>query len=314
MAKEHIVDIKQAQAFLVSHLGVDVSEIVRLGEGAWSRCFGFAYCGQNLVIRFGKYVSDFQKDQLAHTYAAPDLPIPEVLEIGQFMDGYYAISRRVYGMPLESVSTAQWLALVPAVAAALEAMRMADLSATEGFGGWGADGNAGHSSWSSRLLSVGEDTPDQRGHGWRERLKESPQGEATFEWGFDLLKKTADDVVPRSLLHCDLTNRNVLVNGNQITGVLDWGCSIYGDHLYDLARFEFWASWHHPLDIERLRSVVEQQWAEKGYRPENKKTRLMACYLHIGLEHIAYHAHLGNWKTLLAVAKRMRTLVTDQPA
>ena len=179
MAKEHMVDIQQAQAFLDSHLGVGVSEIVQVGEGAWSRCFGFAYGDQNLVIRFGKYVSDFQKDRLAYKYATPDLPIPEVLEIGQAMDGYYAISRRVYGVPLESVSAEQWLALVPAVVAMLEAMRTADLSGTDGFGGWGEDGNAGHSRWSSRLLSVGDDTPDQRGHGWRQRLAESPQGEAT---------------------------------------------------------------------------------------------------------------------------------------
>ena len=311
MAKAHMVDIQQAQAFLVSHLGVDVSEIVQVGEGAWSRCFGFAYGDQNLVIRFGKYVSDFQKDRLAYKYATPDLPVPEVFEIGQAMDGYYAISRRVYGIPLESVSAEQWLALVPAVVAMLEAMRTADLSDTEGFGGWGEDGHAGHKSWSSRLLSVGDDTPDQRGHGWRERLAESPQGEATFAWGFGLLKKVADDDVPRNLLHCDLDNRNVLVKENQITGVFDWGCSIYGDHLYDLARFEFWAPWHPQLDMEYLRSMVEQRWAKKGYKPENKESRLMACYLHIGLEHLAYHAYLGNWTTLLAIANRMRALVTE---
>lgn len=311
MAKEQMVDIQQAQAFLVNHLGVGVSEIAQVGEGAWSRCFGFAYGDQNLVIRFGKYVSDFQKDRLAHKYATPDLPIPEVLEIGQAMDGYYAISRRVYGVPLESVSAEQWLALVPAVVAMLEAMRTADLSGTEGFGGWGEDENAGHSSWSDRLLSVGDDTPDQRGHGWRERLAESPQGEATFAWGFDLLKKIADDGGPRSLLHCDLDNRNVLVKGNQIAGVFDWGCSIYGDHLYDLARFEFWAPWHPQLDMAYLRLMVEQRWAEKGYEPENKESRLLACHLHIGLEHLAYHAHLGNWTTLLAIAKRMQVLVTE---
>jgi hygromycin-B 4-O-kinase len=312
MAKEHTVDIQQVQAFLVSHLGVEISKVVQVGEGAWSRCFGFSCGGQDLVIRFGKYVSDFQKDQLAYTYATPDLPIPEVLEIGQALDGYYAISRRVYGVPLESVSARQWPALVPAVVAALEAMRMADLSATAGFGGWGADGNAGHSNWSSRLLSVGKDTPEQRGHGWRERLAESPQGEATFEWGFDLLKKVVDDAVPRGLLHCDLTNRNVMVSGGQIAGVLDWGCSVYGDHLYDLARFEFWAPWHPQLNIEYLRSAIEQRWAEEGYRPENKDYRLQASYLHIGLEHLAYHAHLGDWPTLLAIAERMRALVNEQ--
>lgn len=313
MDKEHTVDIQQAQAFLTSHLGVDVPEIVRLGEGAWSRCFGFSFGGQELVIRFGKYASDFQKDQLAHTYTSPDLPIPEVLEIGPALDGYYAISTRVHGIPLESVSAEQWLVLVPAVVAALEAMRTADLSATVGFGGWGADRNAGYNSWSSCLLSVGEDTPSQRTHGWRKRLAESPQGEATFEWGFDLLKEVVDDAVPRGLLHCDLTNRNVMVNEGEITGVLDWGCSIYGDHLYDLARFEFWAPWHPQLNMECLRSAIEQRWVEKGYRPENKASRLIASYLHIGLEHLAYHAHLGNWATLLEIAERMRALVTKNP-
>ena len=314
MAEERIVDLDQAEAFLASHVGVGVSGVIRIGEGAWSRCFGFTHGGQNLVIRFGRYVSDFEKDRMAHAYATPELPIPEVLEIGRVMDGCYAISRRVYGVPLERVSAGEWLGLVPAVVAALEAMRTADLSATEGFGGWGADGNAGYSSWSKRLLAVGEDTPDQRGHGWRERLAESPQGEATFEWGFDLLKQVAGDGVPRSLLHCDLTNRNVLVNGKQISGVLDWGCSVYGDHLYDLALLEFWAPWHLQLDVEPLRSAIEQQWAEKGYRPENEKSRIIACYLHIGLEHIAYNAHLGDWTTLLAVAKRMRALVTQHLA
>ena len=121
MAQEHTVDVKQAQTFLAHHLVTEPLEVVQVGEGAWSQCFGFSWDDQDLVIRFGKYVSDFQKDQLAHRYATPDLPIPEVLEIGPALDGYYAISTRVYGVPLESVSTEQWFALVPAVMAALEA-------------------------------------------------------------------------------------------------------------------------------------------------------------------------------------------------
>lgn len=311
MAQERTVDIEQAQAFLTRHLGTEPSEIVPLGEGAWSQCFGFVCDGQALVIRFGKYVSDFQKDQLAHQYANLDLPIPEVLEIGAALDGYYAISTRVYGVPLESVPAEQWLALVPAIVAALEAMRMADLSATEGFGGWDADGHAANSSWRSRLLEVAEDRPDQRGYGWHETLATSAEGKATFDWGLDLLKQVADDAVPRSLLHCDLTNRNVLVKGDRITGVFDWGCSVYGDHLYDLARFEFWSPWHPQLDMEALRTAIEQRWMERGYSPENKVSRLKACYLHIGLEHLAYHAQLGNWTTLLEIAKRMRALIPE---
>jgi len=311
MALEQLVDIQQAQTFLTQRLGAAPSEVFPLGEGAWSQCFGFGHQDRNLVIRFGKYVDDFQKDQLAHAFASPDLPIPEVLEIGRALDGYFAISTRVYGIPLESVTADQWLALVPAVVAALEAMRTADLSATEGFGGWGTDRRASHKSWRSRLLEVAEDRPDQRGHGWRKALATSEEGQATFDWGLELLKQIADDAVPRSLLHGDLTNRNILVQGEKITGVFDWGCSTYGDHLYDLAWFEFWSPWQPQLNLAALRTVLEQWWTERGYEPKAKATRLKACYLHIGLEHLAYHAQLGNWTTLLEIAKQMRALVPE---
>jgi hygromycin-B 4-O-kinase len=304
------IGIRQAQVFLASYLGNAAVNVSLIGEGAWSRCYGFRRGDEDLVIRFGKYVSDFEKDRRAYGYASPDLPIPQVVDIGQAFDGYYAISTRAYGVPLESLDEAQWLSIVPAVASVLEAMRTTDLSSSSGFGGWGTNGNAPHHSWSSRLLAVNDDTPDQRGHGWRERLAAFPQGEETFAWGFDLLKSVVDDAVPRCLLHCDLVNGNVLVNEGQITGVFDWGCSVYGDHLYDLAWFEFWAPWFPRLDMRYLRSELERRWDEIGYAPEHKEPRLLACYLHIGLEHLSYNAYLGDWSNLSATAKRMRTLIT----
>ncbi len=88
--------------------------------------------------------------------------------------------------------------------------------------------------WRDYLLMAGEDTPAKRTHGWRKRLEKLPEGVAAFEWGYDLLKRVASDDVPRCLVHCDLINRNVLVAGGKINGVFDWGCSIYGDHLYEL--------------------------------------------------------------------------------
>jgi hygromycin-B 4-O-kinase len=126
-----------------------------------------------------------------------------------------------------------------------------------------------------------------------------------------LLKKVANDSVPRCLVHCDLINRNVLVNDDTIAGVFDWGCSLYGDHLYDLAWFEFWAPWYPRLNMQYLRSEIERRWREVGYTPEDKEVRLIACYLHIGLDHLAYNAHLGDWPAVSATAERMRTLVAE---
>jgi hygromycin-B 4-O-kinase len=302
--------IGQARDFLAGYLGAAPAGVALIGEGAWSRCFGFRRGDEELVIRFGRYVDDFYKDQRAATYATPDLPIPPVLAIGQAFDGYFAISRRAHGVPLENLSSTEWLAVVPSIAAALEAMRTADLSATTGFGGWGSDGQAPCASWSAHLLTVGEDTPDRRTHGWRARLANSPVGDAAFTWGFALLQQVVSDAVPRGLLHCDLINRNVLVDDGRLTAVFDWGCSLYGDHLYDLAWFEFWAPWHPQLDMHHLRSELERRWREVGYAPEDKEARLLACYLHIGLDHLAYNAYRGDPSAGAEVAARMRAIVS----
>ena len=234
-----------------------------------------------------------------------------MLAVGPAFDGYYAISQRAYGVPLENLTPGEWLDIVPAVVAVLEAMRMADISATTGFGGWDSDGRGSHTTWSSHLLAVAEHSPDHRTYGWRDRLAAVPEGEEAFAWGLELLEALVSDDVPRCLTHCDLINRNVLAADGRITAVFDWGCSRYGDHLYDLAWFEFWAPWLPHLDVHLLRSALAQHWRAVGYVPVNFERRLMACHLHIGLDHLGYNAFIGDRATLLATVARMRTLVTE---
>jgi hygromycin-B 4-O-kinase len=309
------IDVSQAYSFLVSHFSTEPEDIAQIGEGAWSRAFGFRLGDEALVIRFGHHPADFRKDQLAAAYNTQGLPIPQVLEVGPAWDRYFAISRRAWGVPLESLDSAAWRAVVPSVVAALEALRTADISATAGWGGWGADGRGEAASWSRHLLAVGDLASHERIQGWRGRLLASPAGpvgDAAFAWGLERLEAVASDATPRGLLHCDLINRNVLVHEGRVSASFDWGCSRYGDHLYDLAWFEFWAPWMPQLDIAHLKTELEQKWRAVGYAPQDKQARLAACYLHIGLDHIAYNAHLGDWTTLLDVVARMRALAAEE--
>jgi hygromycin-B 4-O-kinase len=303
------ISTEQARMFLATHFDPAIADVEQIGEGAWSRCFGFRRGSEELAARFGRYVEDFRQDQLAMRYAAPDLPIPQVLAIGRAFDGYYAISTRAYGEPLEQLPPAAWAATVPSLVAALEAIRTADISRTTGFGGWDGDGGTTHASWAAFLLDVDADTPDMRSYGWQAKLAGSPAGAAAFAWGFDRLKQVAPVPAPRCLIHSDLSNRNVLVKDAKITGVFDWGCGLYGDHLYDLAWFEFWAPWHPNLDVPLLRAALEAHWNAIGLALENKAERLQACYLHIGLSHLAYNAHVGDFPTLIETADRMRSLI-----
>ena len=103
-------------------------------------------------------------------------------------------------------------------------------------------------------------------------------------------------------------HRNVLVASDRISGVFDWGCSLYGDHLYEFALFEFWGAWYPKLDIPFLRRALEEAWERAGVAPINSEPRLKACHLAIGLDHIAYKAYLGKWKEAQEVIARMGQL------
>ena len=93
-----------------------------------------------------------------------------------------------------------------------------------GWGGWGSDGVAAESGWRDHLLAIADDAVDERTHGRRERLRDHSDGDACFRWALGLLDSVASDDVPRSVVHCDLINRNVHVVGDTITGIFDWGC------------------------------------------------------------------------------------------
>ena len=63
-----------------------------------------------------------------------------------------------------------------------------------------------------------------------------------------------------------LLNRNVLVagDGSRLVAVFDWGCSAYGDFLYEVAWFTFWAPWHAGLAAIDFRSVMRGHYDATG--------------------------------------------------
>lgn len=302
----------QVHAVLNGELGFRAAGVTRIGAGAWSTCFGFRADDRDLAIRVGKHRDDFDIDNAAARYAAPGLPIPEVLAVGEAFEQHYIISALAPGEPLEQVEP--WEPLIEPVVEMLEQVRNAPIDATTGFGPWAGE-SAGSPSdgetegWRDYLLAVNVDRSDWRTHGWSERLRTSPNGDRSFNRGYRMLEEVASDDVPRCLIHSDLLNRNVHVADGRITGVFDWGCSIYGDHLYDLAWFEFWAPWYPNIDVAALRATLFERWRATAYEPANVDERLRACHLHIGLNHLAYSAFLQTWDGLAEVEAQMRNLI-----
>lgn len=314
MVDPEAVNMDRAAAFLRERFGADVAEVTHLGTGAWSKAFGFRQAADELVIRFGALRLDFDKDQRAARFDAPGLPVPPVREVGEAaatgeigraIGGYYAVSQRLHGTYIDDVDAAQMRSLLPSLFDALDAMRLADISDTCGYGMWDADGSAPFSSWRDYLLAAGVDDPSRRIHGWRDRLAGSATGSAPFEEAYRVLRALAAGLPEdRHLIHSDLLHFNVLVTGNQITGVLDWGCGLYGDVLYDLAWCCYWAPWFPAWAGIDFEAEAVKHYAMIGLDVPAFKERLRACQIHIGLDGQSYQAFVGRWDELAQTAAR----------
>lgn len=278
--------------------------MVAVGVGEWSRAFAYEVDGEEFVIRFGALDEDFRKDALAARFGAPALPIPEVMAIGETKDGYYAISRRAQGRFLDDLDAGELRAALPSLFAAFDAARAADLTGRRGYGLWGDSGDARHESWREALLAVGEDMPGHRTHGWRARLKASATGSEPFDEAWARLEElTRGEQVARSLIHGDLLNRNVLTEGGRISAVLDWGCAMYGDFLYDVAWLCFWQPWYPAWPEIDFAREAEQHYAALSLEVPRFRERLLACQLQIGLDSQAYCAFRERWEMLADVAR-----------
>jgi hygromycin-B 4-O-kinase len=294
--------------FVAGYYGPRATDIRGLGAGEWSRAYTLVLDGREAVIRFGDHVEDFRKDQAMAAHSCAALPVPAVIEIGAAGDGYFAVSERAYGELLDDLDGDGMRAALPGLLAALDALRAIDTSGTEGYGLWAPDGTGPAASWAQALLAISQETA--RVPGWRAALAASPVGTRPFDRAYARLRELAEDLPEeRHIVHGDLVNHNVLVQGPRITAVIDWGNALYGDWLYDPAWLTFWWPWFPQWRDIDITAVLETHWDQHGGLPPGLHHRLHACLVHIGLDAMAYNAYRGRWDDLARTASQVSQLI-----
>ncbi|HET9808923.1 MAG TPA: aminoglycoside phosphotransferase family protein [Candidatus Limnocylindria bacterium] len=278
-------------------------EVIRPGE--WSVAYSVKTADADLVARFSEYDEDFEKDAYAARYSSTALPIPPILQWGPALDGFYAVAPRMNGEHIDGLDEPRMRRVLPSLFAALDAMREVDLQAASGFGGWRADGRTSHPSWREWLLRFVDEPATRGAPGWRELLRDSPTEFRSFEEGYLRLVELAEPCPEvRHLFHDDLINRNVLVDDDRISAVLDWGSSKYGDFLFDIANLVFYTPWFPQWRNIDFAAEALAHYKSIGLAVPNFAERLRCYTLRIALDGIAYSAFRKRWGEVELRARR----------
>jgi aminoglycoside phosphotransferase (APT) family kinase protein len=247
------------------HGGAPVRDLEPLTGGYWSSAWAYDVGDDRLVARFGEMKDGFEADRDAMAYASADLPVPDVLDVGDApWGGAYAISRRFTGRFLEDMGPE----VAPALAGLLAALRAVPPDDTA-------------PSWRDDLLErLVVDQPP----GWREKLRAHPESDAAFERAAERLRSLIPSLPERrDLIHGDLLHKNVLVSddGARVNAVFSWKCSVRGDHLYDTAWCTFWGDLAHP----GIGAAVDRTMAD-----DEERYRHHVYELHIAATHLGWYA------------------------
>ena len=90
----------------------------------------------------------------------------------------------------------------------------------------------------------------------------------------------------------------------RVSAIFDWGNSLVGDWLCDVAWLAFFAPWHPGLRALDVVREARERGGAAGLDLAGFDERLQACWLHIGLDGQRYSASIGSWADLESTARR----------
>jgi aminoglycoside phosphotransferase (APT) family kinase protein len=309
---------EEVAAFLAHHSGGAVSDLEPLTGGAWSSAWGYRAGGEELVVRFGRERSWYEADRMAMAFDGPDLPVPQVREVGTTPNGLaYAISVRHPGQFLEDTPLECAEAVAPTLTRLLVSLYR--VPAAPGTPVMWHPAGAPARSWRELVLARLEDDPGGRAHGWRAALAADPKLAALSSAVRDRVR-TLVEACPerRDLIHGDLLHGNVLVSPDRrrVHAVLSWKCSLRGDFLYDAAWCSVWGPVFYPgiAALDPLSGLLQDPDLRADPSALVDAAVRHHCYeLQLGLTHLGWNLHTWNEIHLTATAKLLADLLERGP-
>ena len=288
----------EVAAFLMQRTGESPRDLEPLAGGAWSSAWAFRAGAEELVVRFGRDRSWYEADRRAAAFNGPDLPVPQVREVGTTSTGLaYAISVRHHGRFLEHAPTEQADAVAPTLTRLLVALSRVRASPTTPVM-WHPAG-APAPNWRQLVLTRLVDDPANRVHGWRAAMDADPKLARLAAAVCDRVRALIDACPERrDLIHGDLLHGNVLLSTDlrRVEAVISWKCSLRGDFLYDAAWCSVWGPVFYPViaATDPLSDLLRDPSLQRDDTALTDAAVRHHCYeLQIAFTHLGWS--LGTW-------------------
>ena len=267
-----------------------VKTLVPLKGGEWSAAYKYSAGGNDFVIRLSHTAENFHRDKIAARWSSPKLPVPQIMKISRYQNHHYAIAPFYNGEPFEMLSADDLEQTIPDFLSMLSVLQSVSLDSMEGYGTITPEGKGAFRSWCSALLDVINDRPDSLTHGWKKKLAEYPEAHRKYSGFYERLTELVHFCPePKHPIHSDLLYQNLLVYNHRINAVLDWGCAMIGDPLYDIAIFAFFEPWYPAFTqtnlVQRMKESFLIQSSDNALYLDQ---RIAAYQIHLTLGNIAY--------------------------
>src|SRR3989338_3316461 len=311
MTQKTNISIQDTTQFLQDTFASEITELTLLSGGEWSQAYSFVHENKKYVLRWCNASQTFERDAVASSFSCKAMPVPKITDTGTKFDKFFAISEFAQGDFIETLNSTALENTLHALFDLLDAVRNVDLSKTSGCGGWDKNGNGNHKSWKEFLLDVKSNLGGNLPGGWYTNLANSTVGTKIFDELYTQLESQVNICHEvRELIHSDLLHCNVLVSDAKISAVIDWQCSLYGDSLYDIAWFVFYAPWYPQFTAVKLCPKLLGHFESVAAHTANVKARLLCYQLHIGLGSMAYNSFKKDWKAAEKIGEYTLTLFT----
>ena len=282
------ININQAEEILKGALGEPVTKLSPIEMGELSKVFSFMVKDKSYVSHFRKSRESLDKADYMNKVYGDKLPIPSVVMSGEMDEIFFSISNKAEGKPISSFTVPEQKIILDDLAKHFTNISQITLDPSKGFGLICPSGTAFSKSWGEVIAGFFNEEQDGFYKDWTKLYKESFLEKSLFEEGYlammELIKYSPN--IP-NLVHGDFHLGNMLSDGKQVTGIVDWELSMYGDFMFDLAILHLWSP---HLDFPQK---VRNLWQENGSDIVNFEERLRSHMLFKAIDGLRFYAKQG---------------------